>query len=367
MLSIGIVGLPNVGKSSLFKALTRERIEIANYPFTTIDPHKGIVKVPDDRLEKLAAISKSKKVVPAAVEFVDIAGLVKGANEGAGLGNQFLSHIREVDAIAEVVRAFEDPDIAHTEGGPDPVRDIKLIQTELALADLSMCDHALEKARGDAKSGEKLAVLRVSALEKMKQMLETKERISLTELSEEERLAVKDIRPLTAKPLMIVLNVDENAFRKDEVATKELRTKILNEVELGLHDHAIIPICSKIEAELAEMPPDETAEYKKEFGITEDALAKIIRRGYELLGLITFLTTGEDETRAWQITHGSTAPEAGRAIHSDFEEKFIKAEVVPAEELITIGSFSEARTRGKVRTEGKEYIVQDGDVIEFKI
>lgn len=366
MLSIGIVGLPNVGKSSLFKALTRERVEIANYPFTTIDPHKGVVKVPDPRLEKLATLSKSAKTIPAAVEFVDIAGLVKGAHEGAGLGNQFLSHIREVDAIAEVVRAFHASDVVHTEGEPDPMRDIRLIQTELALADLAMVEKMLESAESDARSGEQPLVSRYETLKKVKNALERDERVSLAEFTEEMQVAVKGLQLLTAKPLMVIVNVDEPML-KNGADLERLRGLIAREANLGLADMDVLPISVKIEAELAEMAPAEADMYKKELGIAEDALARIIRRGYERLGLVTFFTTGEDETRAWQIPVGSRAPRAGRAIHTDFEEKFIRAEVIAAQELLAIGTFADARTKGKLRVEGKDYVVKDGDVIEFKI
>jgi ribosome-binding ATPase YchF (GTP1/OBG family) len=317
-LSIGIVGLPNVGKSTLFQALTKKSVLIANYPFATIDPSVGVVAVPDPRREKLAQFSNSKKDVPAAVEFVDIAGLVKGASEGEGLGNQFLSHIREVDAIAHVVRIFDNPSITHVDAQIDPVKDIELIQTELELADME-------------KEGKKKAT--------------TEAQPSLSE-----------------KPVLYVLNKEAGGHNLDEM--KDERWEQLMEFfERNKATYVIVD--ANVENELRELHKDDKQQFRQEYGVFEDGVNELIRKGYELLGLMSFFTTGEDETRAWTIKKGSTAPIAAAAIHTDFQEKFIRAEVINWQKLLEAGSYAKARELGWIRTEGKEYIVQDGDVIEF--
>ncbi|MDO8676752.1 MAG: redox-regulated ATPase YchF [Candidatus Azambacteria bacterium] len=349
-LKIGIVGLPNVGKSTLFKALTLEKVNIANFPFATIDPNVGIVKVPDERLDKLAEISKSKKVIPTVIEFVDVAGLVKGAHEGAGLGNQFLARIREVDAIVEVVRDFEDPDIIHVEGSVSPVRDIETIQLELVMADLQTVNKRLEKSLKDLKSGNSKAQEEKIIIEKVKTALEEGELAAKVNLSYSELSLIKDLHLLTLKPFIFVFNMNNDAENKDVV-------------QLNSHTHAMsVGVNLKFEEELADMNEEEAKEFKK-----ESRLPDLIKMAYEVLGLITYFTTGEDETRGWTIKAGSTAPEAGAAIHTDFKEKFIKAEVINWQKLLECGSLASARSRGLLRVEGRDYVVCDGDVIEFKI
>lgn len=341
-LKIGIVGLPNVGKSTLFKALTREQVNIANFPFATIDPNVGVVKVPDERLLKLAKMAKSKKVIPAAIEFVDIAGLVKGAHEGAGLGNQFLARIREVDAIVEVVRSFEDPDIIHVEEKINPERDIETIQLELVMADLQTVNKHLLKNERDLKTGVKKAQEEKIILEKIKNVLDAGELATKTSLPDSELEIIKDLHLLTLKPFIFVFNV-----------SKQKNSKVLAQaIELDL----------KFESEIADMNEEEAKEFKN-----ESCLDNLIMSAYKILNLITYFTTGEDETRGWTIKAGSTAPQAGAVIHTDFEEKFIKAEVINWQKLLECGSWTSARDKGILKIEGKEYVVQDGDVIEFKI
>ncbi len=346
-LKIGIVGLPNVGKSTLFKALTREKVNIANFPFATIDPNVGVVKVPDERLDRLAEMSKSKKVIPAAVEFVDIAGLVKGAHEGAGLGNQFLARIREVDAIVEVTRAFEDPDIIHVEGSVSPQRDIETIQLELAMADLQTVNKHLLKNEKDLKNGDKCAQEEKIILEKIKSVLEAGDLAVKANLPDSELEIIRDLHLLTLKPFIFVFNTGSG----DKKYLNNLNRKIRN-VDLNL----------KLEVEISEMKEADAKEFK-----SESHLDDLIKAAYELLGLITYFTTGEDETRGWTIKAGWTAPEAGTAIHTDFKEKFIRAEVINWQKLLEYGSWASARAKGMLRIEGKDYIVSDGDVIEFKI
>jgi len=348
-LKIGIVGLPNVGKSTLFKALTREKVNVANFPFATIDPNIGIVKVPDERLDKLAEMSKSKKIIPAAIEFVDIAGLVKGAHQGAGLGNQFLARIREVDAIIEVVRDFEDPNIIHVEGSVSPSRDIETIQLELAMADLQTLNKHLLKIEKDIKSGSKQAQEEKIILEKVKTVLEAGDLAAKANLSDSELELIKDLHLLTLKPFLFVFNISDKAGKNKQ---------------LGYSNHKIknLALDLQFEAEIAEMNEDEAKEFER-----ESRLPDLIKAAYDLLGLITYLTTGEDETRGWTIKAGISAPRAGSAIHTDFEQKFIKAEVINWEKLLECGSWTNARAKGLLRTEGKDYVVEDGDVIEFKI
>ncbi|MEK7135020.1 MAG: redox-regulated ATPase YchF [Patescibacteria group bacterium] len=347
-LKIGIVGLPNVGKSTLFKALTREKVNVANFPFATIDPNIGIVKVPDERLDKLAKMSKSKKIIPAAIEFVDIAGLVKGAHEGAGLGNQFLARIREVDAIVEVVRDFEDSNIIHVEGNVSPSRDMETIQLELAMADLQTLNKHLSKIEKDLKSGRKYAQEEKMILEKVKTVLEAGDLATKANLSDSELGLIKDLHLLTLKPLLFVFNISDNT-------DKNKRHDFVN--------HKIsVALDLQFEAEIAEMGEDEAKEFKQ-----SSHLPNLIKAAYDLLALITYFTTGEDETRGWTIKAGWTAPQAGSVIHTDFEKKFIKAEVINWQKLLEYGSWSNARAKGFLRTEGKDYVVEDGDVIEFKI
>lgn len=345
-LSIGIVGLPNVGKSTLFKALTRKEVLIANYPFATIDPNVGIVVVPDPRLQKLTELSQSAKTVPAVVEFVDIAGLVKGAAEGAGLGNQFLSHIRGTDAIAEVVRIFEDADVTHVEQGRlDPIRDIEIVNLELVLADLETVSKRLTKATPAEKP----------LLQEVAHTLESG------------KFANRDIpglQLLTRKPILYVLNKKAGGHNLDEMDDDRWRALTAYLDSLGA---TYVTVDAAIEGELSEVSADEKQLFRREYGVLDDGVDDLIRAGYRMLGLMTYFTTGEDETRAWTVPIGATAPEAGAAIHSDFKEKFIRAEVVPYMVLVEAGSFARAKELGQVRTEGKDYIVKDGDVIEFKI
>ena len=354
-LSVGIVGLPNVGKSTLFKALTKKEIDISNYPFCTIDPNVGIVKVPDKRLEKLAVFSKSKKIVPTVIEFVDIAGLVKGAHKGEGLGNKFLANIREVDMIIHIVRGFEDGNITHINNKVDPKSDLETINLELILADLETVNKRLIKADKEARSGDKEAILFKSILEKYKLALEDEQMANSVELDENERNVFKGFQLLTDKPILYVVNINEN----QEID----KSKFLPEIE----NKMFLPI--KFELDLSELSEDEAEEFRKETSLNENisSLDELIIRSYKSLNLITFLTTGEMETRAWTVKKDSTAPQAGSAIHGDFEEKFIRANIINWQKLLDAGSWQNAIDRGILRTEGKEYIVQDGDVVEFKI
>ena len=348
-MKIGIVGLPNVGKSTLFKALTKKAVDINNYPFCTIEPNVGVVEVPDERLDKLAEMSKSQKKIPAVVEFVDIAGLVKGASEGEGLGNKFLANIREVDAILQVVRVFKNDTIIHVHNEINPIEDIGVIETELALADFETVSKRIEKLSRDAKRGDKESIAKLNVVEKIKTALESGKLANETDLDlkdEMTNIAIKELSLLTMKPFLYVYNVSDF----DELLALELENK----------KHVKIDI--KIEEELEQMTAEEIRELELKTGLDE-----LIKKSYELLGLITFLTTGEKESRAWTIKKGSTAPEAGTAIHNDFKNKFICADVIPWNELIEHGLMSKAKEVGKVKQVGKDYIVQDGDVMEFRI
>ena len=363
-LSIGIVGLPNVGKSTLFNALTKKSVLVANYPFATIDPSVGVVAVPDERLWKLSDFSKTQKTVPAVVEFVDIAGLVKGASDGEGLGNQFLTNIRETDAIAEVVRIFEDDNIIHVDGKINPVKDIEVINLELILADLQTVTKRLSNLTREVKTGKKEAILENSLVEKIKIALDAGKLASTVIPDEFERPFLKSLHLLTSKPFMYILNKKAGGKNLDEI--KDARWDALMNF-LNESNSKWVIVDAGIEHELKDIDDKDKKELREGLGASDDGIDDLIKKGYELLNLITYFTTGEKETRAWTIGRGWTAPKAGTAIHGDFEEKFIRAEVIEWDKLIESGSFGNAREKGLLRTEGKEYIVKDGDVMEFKI
>ncbi len=350
-LQIGIVGLPNVGKSSLFNALTKKQVDASNYPFCTIDPNVGVVKVPDERLETLARLSNSKEIIPTIVEFVDIAGLVKNAHKGEGLGNQFLSHIREVDAICEVLRAFPDPNVLHVEGSVDPARDRETIHLELAMADLATVAKRIASIEGSAHAGIKDARDLLAVYEKCKRALDQGNWVNEAHLNDEEQEKIKDLNLLTVKPLLFVLNITEQ------------NTPTASPPTMGEHEReGVIAMDVKKEADLAELSDDDL----KELGLVRTGLFRLIHAAYETLNLVTFFTTGPKETRAWTVRRGSKAPHAAGVIHSDFERGFIAAEVIAYEHFVQTGGEVKAKELGKIRLEGKEYIVQDGDVVHFR-
>ncbi len=361
-MKLGIVGLPNVGKSTLFNAITKAGAESANYPFCTIDPNVGIVTVPDERLDVLTKMYNSKKTIPAAIEFVDIAGLVKGASKGEGLGNKFLSHIREVDAIIHVVRCFEDPNIVHVEGSIDPKRDIDTINIELILSDLDIVEKRIDRTRKMLK-GDKKYQAELDVLLKIKEALENETCVRLLDLSAEEKEAIKEVALITAKPVIYATNVSEDDFI-DGIDNNELVKKVSEIAEK--ENSLVLPISAKIESEIAELDDEEKNAFLNELGINESGLDRLIKASYKLLGLMSFLTAGETETRAWTIKIGTKAPQAAGKIHSDFERGFIRAEVISYKDLIECGSMANAKEKGLVRSEGKEYVFQDGDVVLFR-
>ena len=349
-LSLGIVGLPNVGKSTLFTALTRKAAVAANYPFATIEPNVGLVTVPDSRMEALAKIVDPQRIMPAVVEFVDIAGLVKGASEGEGLGNQFLANIRETDAICEVVRYFTDEDIIHVEGRVNPESDVETIRTELVLADLGTIERAMPRLEKEAKK-DKVVEAKIGVLKRLQEWMDQGHRAAKMEMTPEDRALVYDLHLLTMKPMLYVANVDESQVAQ----------------EFAPIDGVVpIPICAKVEADLAELEPEEAAEYLAELGLAEPGLNALIREAYKLLGLQSYFTAGELEVRAWTVPVGAKAPQAAGVIHTDFERGFIKAEIIGYEAYVELGGEKGAKEAGKMRLEGKEYVMADGDVVHFK-
>lgn len=360
-MKLGVVGLPNVGKSTLFNAITQAGAEIANYPFCTIEPNVGVVAVPDERLDKLAALYDSKKITPTYLRFVDIAGLVKGASRGEGLGNKFLSHIREVDAIVHVVRCFVDSNITHVSDKIDPVSDIETINMELILADIETVNGKMGRALSMAKTGDKKYKMEAELLQRVLAHLESEKPVRNMELDEEEKAYVDDLFLLTAKPVIYAANIAESDLGKEEnELVKEVEAKAAQE------NAEVLVICAKVEEELSQLDPEEKAMFLESYGIAESGLNRLVKKCYKLLHLISFLTAGEKETRAWTITEGTKAPQAAGKIHTDFERGFIRAEIVPYETMLELGGYNQAKEHGKVRSEGKDYVMKDGDVVLFR-
>lgn len=359
-MKLGVVGLPNVGKSTLFNAITKAGAQAANYPFCTIEPNVGVVTVPDERIDRLVEMYNPKSVVPAVIRFVDIAGLVKGAYRGEGLGNKFLAHIREVDAIIHVVRCFEDSNIVHVDGSVDPVRDMETINVELIFADIDAVERRIDRAKKNAKSGDKKYQGQIALFERVKAHLEAGNPVRTMELSDDERYMLADLFLLTSKPVIYVANIAE-----DEIG-EELDTVSKLYAQAAAEHAEAITICAKVEEELSELSDEEKRSFIDELGIGQSGLDKLIQASYSLLGLISFLTAGTDEVRAWTITRGTKAPQAAGKIHTDFERGFIRAEVVPYDVLMEHGSMSLCKEKGLVRSEGKDYVVQDGDIIVFR-
>jgi len=355
----GIVGLPNVGKSTLFNSLTRAGIAAENYPFCTIDPNVGVVEVPDPRLGQLAEIVKPEKVLPTTMEFVDIAGLVEGASKGEGLGNKFLAHIRETDAIAHVVRCFEHDDVVHVAGRLDPLSDIEIINTELALADLESVERAIERTEKRIKANEKDARVRMGVLEKLRACLDAGHRARSADLDEHEKPMIRDLHLITTKPVMYIANVAEDGFESNHYLDA-VRKKA------GAEGAIVVPVCAGIEAEIALLDEDDRQEFLRELGLNESGLDQVIRAGYELLDLLTFFTAGKREVRAWTVKTGSTAPQAAGRIHTDFQRGFIRAEVTSVDDYVSLGGEHGAKEKGKLRLEGKSYMVAEGDVMHFR-
>jgi GTP-binding protein YchF len=363
MLRAGIVGLPNVGKSTLFNALTAQSSALAaNYPFATIEPNVGVVSVPDERLEPLARLVKTEKIVPATVEFLDIAGLVRGASKGEGLGNQFLANIRETDTVVQVVRCFEDENIVHVEGAVDPLRDIETIQIELALADLATVERRREKAQKNLKSGDKIARQELDVLDKIQPALEQGRSARTVALTDDEKAVARNFFLLTTKPTIYAANVEEPAL-----TDLENNPKVNAVREIAAKEAAeCVVICAQLEADLVALPPEERVDYLKSLNVDTSGVDQLIKSAYHLLGLMSFLTAGEKEVRAWTIPQGTRAQTAAGTIHSDIERGFIRAEIVSYDELITAGSYATAREKGLLRLEGKDYIMQEGDVVHFR-
>ena len=363
-MKLGVVGLPNVGKSTLFNAITHAGAEAANYPFCTIEPNVGVVAVPDDRLDKLAALYNSKKVTPAVIEFVDIAGLVKGASRGEGLGNKFLSHIREVDAVVHVVRCFEDANVTHVENSVDPVRDIETINLELILSDVETVEKRLDRIKNAARGGaDKNAAAEFAFLQKLNAHLEGENPASSLDVIDDEKIMLDNVFLLSSKPVVYCANIAENDIAADE-NTLPLVQKVKDYAQK--HGAQVIVVCAKTEEELSELSEEDREIFLADFGLQESGLDKLIKASYALLGLISYLTAGEKETRAWTIVKGTKAPQAAGKIHTDFEKGFIRAEVVEWDILLECGGLAGAREKGKVRSEGKEYVMKDGDVVLFR-